>query len=153
MIRRATESDLPGVLAIERTSFNLPHWSEADFRSALDPTPNFLTRVLLVAETNGECQGIAVASALTGLFPVEVEIQNLAVAGNHRRRGVARDLMHGLLAWAAEQQAAVIRLEVRVSNAAAIHLYEEFGFATTGKRGAYYHNPTEDALLMEMCPR
>ena len=39
-------------------------------------------------------------------------------------------------------------LEVRVSNAPAIALYEGLGFAQVGRRPKYYHNPHEDALIL-----
>ena len=39
-------------------------------------------------------------------------------------------------------------LEVRLSNIAAIKLYEKFGFVSVGKRPNYYMMPSEDALIM-----
>ena len=39
-------------------------------------------------------------------------------------------------------------LEVRVSNAPAIALYEKMGFAQVGRRPRYYHNPREDAWIL-----
>ena len=39
-------------------------------------------------------------------------------------------------------------LEVRVSNLAAINLYQQMGFAEVGRRKRYYENG-EDALMME----
>lgn len=151
MIRRATEADIAAVMGIEKSSFNQPHWTEADFLSAMRSENALLARVLLVDEDAGQIRGMAVASAITSLFPVEAEIQNIAVAEAHRRRGVARDLMRGLLDWAKVQKVRVIRLEVRPSNAGAIRLYQELGFAEVGIRKAYYNNPVEDACLMELC--
>ena len=39
-------------------------------------------------------------------------------------------------------------LEVRVSNAAAIHIYEKFGFQPEGIRPRFYEKPIEDAVIM-----
>ena len=39
-------------------------------------------------------------------------------------------------------------LEVRVSNAEAIRMYESFGFRSAGVRRRYYHDNNEDALIM-----
>ena len=39
-------------------------------------------------------------------------------------------------------------LEVRISNLAAIGLYESFGFASRGVRRGYYTDNREDALIM-----
>lgn len=43
---------------------------------------------------------------------------------------------------------AFLTLEVRVSNTAAIGLYEKYGFHQAGLRPGYYQNPREDALIM-----
>ena len=39
-------------------------------------------------------------------------------------------------------------LEVRVSNVAAIHLYENLGFRSEGIRKNFYVRPREDANIM-----
>ena len=39
-------------------------------------------------------------------------------------------------------------LEVRVSNAPAIRLYEKLGFENKGIRKNFYENPIEDAMIM-----
>ena len=39
-------------------------------------------------------------------------------------------------------------LEVRVSNAPAIRLYEKLGFRKLGKRPRFYDAPAEDAWIM-----
>ena len=41
-----------------------------------------------------------------------------------------------------------ITLEVRLSNIAAIKLYEKHGFRETGRRTNYYSNPNEDGIIM-----
>ena len=43
---------------------------------------------------------------------------------------------------------ALVSLEVRESNVAAISLYKKFGFEITGTRKRFYKAPVEDALVM-----
>ncbi len=150
MIRKATQADLPAILQLEHDSFDPPHWQSRDFLQCIEPVSGALTRILLVDEEAGVVRGMTVGSALIAFFPVEAEIQNLAVAGPHRGKGVGRALLLALLEWASALRATVIRLEVRTSNERAIRLYEELGFRAVGKRAAYYRNPVEDAISMEM---
>ena len=42
----------------------------------------------------------------------------------------------------------LLHLEVRVSNEAAIGLYEKYGFKSLGSRKGYYQDNNEDALIM-----
>ncbi|MFA7637566.1 MAG: GNAT family N-acetyltransferase, partial [Monoglobales bacterium] len=43
-----------------------------------------------------------------------------------------------------------ITLEVRISNSAAIGLYEKFGFVSQGIRKGFYSYPVEDANIMTL---
>jgi ribosomal-protein-alanine N-acetyltransferase len=45
-------------------------------------------------------------------------------------------------------RASAVLLEVRRSNAAAISLYERYGFTGVGVRQRYYSDNGEDALVM-----
>jgi ribosomal-protein-alanine N-acetyltransferase len=45
-----------------------------------------------------------------------------------------------------------VTLEVRVTNAAAIHLYESLGFQSSGIRRDFYSKPKEDAVIMWLNP-
>jgi [ribosomal protein S18]-alanine N-acetyltransferase len=53
------------------------------------------------------------------------------------------------MAWARDNGASSIGLEVRTSNVAALALYSRLGFTTAGVRRAYYSSPMEDALLLQ----
>jgi ribosomal-protein-alanine N-acetyltransferase len=77
----------------------------------------------------------------------EVHLLNVAVAPPERRRGVGRSLVEDLLAYARAHRVARVLLEVRASNAAAIGLYESFGFERARVRAAYYADG-EDAVEM-----
>ena len=56
--------------------------------------------------------------------------------------------MKALLQYLSNLGAEYATLEVRVSNAAARHVYESLGFVRMGKRPHYYEDNGEDALLM-----
>ena len=78
----------------------------------------------------------------------EMEILNLAVAPQSRRLGIASQLIARALASAKDSGAARAYLEVRPSNAAALALYAQHGFAAAGRRPLYYRDPVEDALVL-----
>jgi ribosomal-protein-alanine N-acetyltransferase len=81
---------------------------------------------------------------------VLAELESVAVANSVRRSGIGRALCDAVIAWAREQGAAEIELEVRTSSSGAIALYTQLGFATVGARAKYYRGPVEDAVLMRL---
>jgi len=99
-----------------------------------------------VAERAGALAGYLVAT----LLPTEAELQNLATAPGQQRGGIARALMHELIAICRARGVRVLGLEVRASNAAAQGLYRTLGFGLFGLRRGYYKSPVEDALLMAL---
>jgi [ribosomal protein S18]-alanine N-acetyltransferase len=136
-VRRLTYSDLPAVLAIERRSFPTP-WSLAMF-------------VLELSKPSGICLAAAAPDGLVGYLVCSRyadvwHLMNVAVAPEHRRRGIATTLMRRLFEEAGED--ARYTLEVRTSNAEAIAMYRRFGFRPAGHRSRYYHDNGEDALIM-----
>jgi ribosomal-protein-alanine acetyltransferase len=80
----------------------------------------------------------------------EIEILDLAVDPIRRRQGHAAFLLRNFLRHASRSASKKIFLEVRPSNAAAIALYQKFGFQISGRRPNYYRNPGEAALLMAL---
>jgi ribosomal-protein-alanine N-acetyltransferase len=80
----------------------------------------------------------------------EWEIENIAIAGTARRRGLGTRLLGELLDMARARGAAAIFLEVRESNQAARALYEKWAFLESGRRPIYYKNPPEDAILYRL---
>ena len=69
-------------------------------------------------------------------------------AYNYGRQGIGRKLVQALLEHLIAAGVAALSLEVRVSNAPAIALYEQLGFQIVGCRKKYYVNPREDAYIM-----
>ena len=73
---------------------------------------------------------------------------NIAVDLDFRRRGIADGLLERLFELTRRDQRRGYTLEVRVSNAGAIRLYERLGFLASGVRRGYYTDNREDALIM-----
>ena len=84
------------------------------------------------------------------LLPGAIDIHNIAVHGDFRRKGVARLLLQKVLDEAERQSITRVMLEVRKSNLPAQQLYEAVGFSTTGIRKGYYSDDGEDALAMTL---
>jgi ribosomal-protein-alanine N-acetyltransferase len=78
----------------------------------------------------------------------EADMMNLAVSEDHRRRGIAQALVLALMEQLKRSDVYRLTLEVRVSNASAISLYEKLGFQHIGRRPNYYYHPKEDALIL-----
>lgn len=134
-----TVEDCVRVVELEKVIFSQP-WSEQGFRDALNMEQN----IFLVAEEEGTiCGYIGMYQSLD-----EGEITNVAVAPEKRNAGVGRMLMQAAMEQAKGQGIARIVLEVRVSNASAIHLYKKCGFVNCGIRKGFYDFPKEDAYIM-----
>jgi ribosomal-protein-alanine N-acetyltransferase len=73
---------------------------------------------------------------------------NIAVDPPYQRRGIATMLLEDLFERTSPDGRRGYTLEVRVSNAGAIRLYERLGFKGRGVRRGYYTDNREDALIM-----
>ena len=137
-----TKERLPAVAALEQVCFPADPWSLELFQAALE---NPSASILLAEGEDGSLLGYAVLSVILD----EGNLDNIAVAPEARRRGVADALLDVLTGFGRENLAALM-LEVRASNAPAIALYEKHGFAAVGRRKNYYDAPREDAILMTL---
>lgn len=139
MIRRMEEGDIPEVAELERICFS-ESWSAHILESGLHSPYD----VYYVFEQSGKLLGYCNLRVLAG----EGEVQRIAVHPDSRRLGVSRKMMDAMVEYAIREGAYAISLEVREGNLAARKLYESYGFAGEAVRKAYYHNPTENALIM-----
>ena len=126
---------------LERMCFSRP-WSKKMLAEELD---NQCAAFLVAVEPETEK-----AVGYAGLLVVADEgyITNVAVDPSCRRQGVAAQLLQVFDNFAKGNHLAFRTLEVRPSNAAAIALYEGFGFREVGRRRNYYDLPKEDALIL-----
>ena len=139
LLRPMQASDLEQVLAIERRNFSKP-WTRRAFLAEIESAP---VSQPLVVEHDNQIVGYVVPWFVAG----EMQIADIAIHEDFRRRGLARQIMNHLSEWAQGRSCRVAHLEVRRSNTAAQQLYERLGFQTTGVRHNYY-GADEDALLM-----
>ncbi len=140
MIREMTMDDLSQVLAIEQSAFHTA-WRESDFIYEL--TQNPFAHYLVSMEKD-------VVLAYMGMWFLgnHAQITNLATHPMHLRKGYAKDLIQYGLSTCYVQGLMNVNLEVRVSNQAAIALYEKMGFKIEATRKDYYPDTHEDAYLM-----
>lgn len=140
-MRRA---DLDAVVEIERRTFAQPWTARLFLRELRLPFSK-----IVVARSSGAGAGGVVGYICRWLKAGEVEIQNVAVHPDWRRRSIARSLVENVLTEAAENGAERAILEARYHNQPAIRLYRSLGFVEAGIRRRYYADG-EDALLMDL---
>ncbi len=141
IIKDAALTDIPEMESIEKSIFSEP-WNEEGFSSAISQ-PNVIS-IVARKDFSGELLGYIICYTAVD----EGEIVNVAVSEDHRRKGVASSMMEYVLKRAKESGISYFALDVRVSNEAAIRLYESFGFKTAGVRKNFYRFPSEDSFTM-----
>jgi ribosomal-protein-alanine N-acetyltransferase len=134
-------ADLNAIELIERRTYPTP-WSRSMFAGeiakpssicvgAFDPDTEKLIGYLIIAR-----------------YVDAWHVMNIAVEPALQRRGIATLLLEHLFELTADDSHRGFTLEVRVSNGAAIRLYERLGFKSRGIRRGYYTDNQEDALIM-----
>jgi ribosomal-protein-alanine N-acetyltransferase len=141
-IRSAALNDVPAIFAIERSAPSAAHWTSEQYTELLG-SGIVLVSEEAVAEEAGQISGFICAKPVAG----EWEIENVVVAAQLLRRGIADRLLQELIQRAESEPASAILLEVRESNLPARQLYEKHGFREVGRRRTYYKDPPEDAIL------
>ena len=126
---------------LERICFSRP-WSKRMLGEELDNA----CAAFLVAE-DAETGTVLGYAGLLAMMD-EGYITNVAVFPEYRRCGIAARIIEVFMNFARANKLAFLTLEVRPSNAAAIALYQSFGFEEVGRRRNYYDLPKEDALIL-----
>ncbi|MCI8554809.1 MAG: ribosomal protein S18-alanine N-acetyltransferase [Clostridiales bacterium] len=136
---------LDGLAELERMVFSRP-WS---YDALAEELQNPLAVFYVAEEVEAER-----AVAYLGMHHIldECAITNLVVHPAFRRQGIAARLLREARLYAERHRVRRITLEVRVSNAPAIALYEAFGFVRDGIRPGFYDSPKEDAALYSLLP-
>jgi ribosomal-protein-alanine N-acetyltransferase len=136
----AIESDLKNILLIESQN-KVALWSLKNFQESLTAKDYFK-----VMRFNDETVAFIIAKVMNH----ECEILNLGVEISMRKKKLASKLLNNLIDFSKARNIKQIFLEVRVSNSAAVNLYDKFKFNEIGCRPNYYitENGREDALIM-----
>jgi ribosomal-protein-alanine N-acetyltransferase len=145
-IRTLQLRDLTAIEAIERDSYSTP-WSRSMFAGELSKASSVCLGALEV--DTEELVGYLIVSRYVDAW----HVMNIAVDPNRRRAGVATALLERLFEVTAGDGRRGYTLEVRVSNQAAIDLYQRLGFQPRGIRRGYYTDNREDALIMWRDPQ
>ena len=147
-IRRAIPTDIPALIALEKQAATAAHWSPEQYETVFSSEGP--ARVAFVIEDSpiedARVQGFVVGRVVSD----DWEIENIAVAGAARRRGLGTHLLEEFIGLARGRRAQSVFLEVRESNLAARRLYEKHAFVETGRRKGYYRQPEEDAIVYRL---
>ena len=140
-IRPATETDIPALVALEQSFPEEDRFPVRTWRRLLRGQS-----MAYVAVSDGEICGAAVYLYRTGTKVAR--LYSLTVSPGHRGKGIASALLAAGEADAGGRGCDRVRLEVRLSNAAAIRLYERHDFRVMAQIPSYYPDG-ETAARME----
>jgi ribosomal-protein-alanine N-acetyltransferase len=140
-IRRLELRDLGAIEEVELRSYPTP-WSRSMFAGEI-AKPSSVCLGAFDPE-KGALAGYLIVSRYVDAW----HVMNIAVSPDYRRHGIARRLFNELFEVTLDDGQRGYTLEVRVSNADAIRLYEQMGFRGRGVRRGYYTDNREDALIM-----
>ena len=134
-IEVGTSDDLHAVMDVMESAFGA-RFGEAWTRSQCAGILPMAGVSLML--TRDRDSGAPVGFSLFRSVVDESELLLLAVAPDHRRRGIGRGLLHNFLERARTDGATRAHLEVRDGNPA-IEMYRGAGFTPIGRRRNYYH--------------
>ncbi|MFH1074617.1 MAG: ribosomal protein S18-alanine N-acetyltransferase [Candidatus Firestonebacteria bacterium] len=143
-IRKMLESDVDAVAALEASVFTLP-WSRTLILK--DIKENKSARFFTARKDN-----LLVGYGGFWLLQDEMNIVNIAVHPEYRKKGLGKALLKHLLAEGVKEGAKIATLDVRETNTAARCLYESAGFIMIAVRNKYYSDNRENAVVMWLNP-
>jgi ribosomal-protein-alanine N-acetyltransferase len=131
-------ADVQDLIELEKMCFAY-HWTHDQFCLGLE---RGAFRVLGI-QKGGRLAGYIAFS----LIEDEMEILNLAVHPDFRRKRLAANLLDRAFEVCVKNKIAKSFLDVKASNSAALKLYRKYGYKQIGVRKKYYPDTKEDALL------
>ena len=165
-VERMLLEDIPSVMEIEKAAFPRA-WPEKAYRYELTENPNayfvvarmssappqparrhWLAQLLKPAQAAAAPATKIIGFAGMWMYVDEAHIATIATHTSWRRHGIGERILLSLMREAQQRNAALVTLEVRISNTVAQNLYLKYGFEEVGRRKGYYQDNLEDALLM-----
>jgi ribosomal-protein-alanine acetyltransferase len=146
LLARAVLEDLPEMISWEGLLFGTDAWSPEVMVAELSHPASYY----LVARPDGDDAIVGYAGLRAGNRGGDGDIQTVAVAPEHRGKGLGRLLVEALLSEARERLVSAVFLEVRADNDAARGLYASLGFQEIDRRTGYYQPDGVDAIVMTL---
>ena len=137
VIEPATQRDASRLAQLHGASFHRG-WGEAEFETMLSERNTLVHRLRLGRKVIG--------FAVSRMAADEAEILSIAVAADHRGRGLSRNLLLTHLGHLAGRGVRTVFLEVEENNQPARRLYQRAGFAVVGRRERYYREANGEQL-------
>lgn len=140
-------ADIPEVVALEIAAYG-PHWNRIDYPYELEG--NRLAHYIVLRLPS--LDNLLVGHAGFWLIADETHLNTIVVHPAWRRLGLSQWLLLTVIEQGQRLGARETTLEVRLSNQAAIALYQKFSFEQVGLRRRYYSDNGEDGLIMTTPP-
>lgn len=139
-IRKMTMDDLEQVIVIEQSLFTSP-WGKTHFIYELTQNPFAIN---LVGELDSK---IVSVGCLWAIFE-RAEITTIGVSKEYQHQGLGEMMLQRMMDEAKLAGCSHVFLDVRVSNAPAIRLYQRLGCSIFHTVKQYYTDNGEDAYQM-----
>ena len=140
MIRKVTIDDINTILTLEKARFTTDAWNEKQW--LYEVNENVFSNTLVLEEN-----GVLLGYVNYWITFENAEINKICVLSSESNKGYGSILLKEALRLIDEALCVSTTLEVRVSNIAAIKLYEKFNFKTILTKPHYYDDG-EDCFYM-----
>jgi [ribosomal protein S18]-alanine N-acetyltransferase len=143
-ISRANLTEIDSIIKISEES-NLSYWSREDYCAEIKEENS----VFLTAKDKHSLEIIGFITSRLIMSNINVlEIYNIGVKSDHKRRGVGQIIFDEIINICLGKNISEIWLDVRKSNFAAIGFYRKNNFEVEYQRKNFYNNPSEDGYVM-----
>ena len=136
-LREYSERDLGIIFALDEVCFEAPFRFSARTMQQFAEARNALT-VIAESETTGEIAGFAIAHVERAGKGLRAYVVTLDVVPQHRRHGLARQMMQRIEQQALDVGCEAVELHVSVDNGGAIAFYESEGYERSHMVKSFY---------------